>query len=111
MKNIHVIPVGTSGLTHILYKWGNQPFNICLKAFFSLKCSCYLSQPTYSALDLLWDLKKGVPSVVRYADKSFNQVLKEERLHLKDYHQVHCQQQLLSLSHFAQSDIIISVIQ
>lgn len=59
MKNIHVIHVGKTGLTHILYKWWNQLFNICLKAFFSLKCSCYLSQSTYSTLDSLWGSEEG----------------------------------------------------
>lgn len=114
IKNIHVSPVGTNGLTHILYKQWYQHFYRCLKAFSSLKYSWYLSQPM-RALRVLQthcrDLKKGVPSAALYADGSFNQIVKGEKLHLEDYHQIHCQysqQQLLilSLAGFVQSTAI-----
>lgn len=89
MKNIHASPVGTNGLKHILYKWWYQHFYRCLKSFFSLKYNWYLSQPM-RALEVLQthcrDLKKGVPSAALYANTSFNQIVKGERLHLKDHH-------------------------
>lgn len=53
-----------------------------------------------------------MPPAAQYADRRFNQIVGGERLHLKNYHEIHCQyarQQLLilSLPGFIQSDIII----